>query len=114
MGFFRTEKTESEYEAEASKYLLDGEKIIKASKNWNGWVCITDKRLMYVDIDRDSSIKTVDKFTTIPLSAIIEIRWSVADTLGFLDISTSKRTHELKVGAKSVKIFADTLMNQIL
>ena len=114
MGLFSTEKTEQEYEDMARKYLLDGETLIKAGKNWEDWVALTNKRLMIVGIDHDAKIRTFKHLTSVPLSTIVEVNLLYADRTEFIDIVTLKRKHPLRMNAEKTKSFSDAILNQIL
>ena len=114
MGLFNTEKTEQEYADMARKYLLDGETLIKAGRNWEDWVALTNKRLMIVDIDHDAKIRTFKQLTSVPLSTIVEVNQFYGENTDIINIVTLKRKHPLNMGKNNAKQFSDAILNQIL
>ena len=90
----------------AEQLLINGEEIIQCYGLLLDYVCITNKRLFFVD----ASLNGKKKVVSIPYHHIEEVNGDYGYIKGEVEIVTKHHTYELKIG----KILADQFVKDVL
>lgn len=93
----------------AKKFLLEGEEMIRCYGLLLDFACITNKRLFFVD----ASLSNKKKVVTIPYNHIVEVSCDYGHLRGEVEVATTHKTYELKMGTGLAELFSKDIMTQM-
>lgn len=97
----KREAYKNEMMDELNSYLLDGETMDNVYYSNEDWICITDKRIIYIDYDFDTDDPIDRQIYSIPFSKIesvsIQYRMKMLSNYDAIELITKGKKHILKI-----------------
>jgi len=94
----------------AKKYLVEGEEMLQCYGLLLDFACITNKRLFFVDASLGSTKK---KVVSIPFKSIVEVSCDYGGLRGEVEVTTTHKSYDLKMGTQLTVAFADDILTQM-